>query len=279
MIKSVLLAIDGSNYTESVLKYGIEMAKHFDAHLRVLTVIDIRIFEWAVAIGVEGFAPIIPSTAYQEESQKLLEEKADKVLQLSQKILAKGGVSFEVEKESGSPVDIICDKSRLADLIIMGCRGEFGPWRDKMLGATLEAVTRLAIKPVMVTQKEFRPIKKILVSYDGSVNSNKALPWAGELANRLNAALAIVTVNQDKNEGDRILKEATDYLASFKLPKVNTYIKDGNPEDKIIETSEEIHADLILMGSYGHSRIREAILGSTTVQVMRRAFVPILMVK
>ncbi len=70
MIKSILLAIDGSNYTETALKEGIDFAKIFDAHLRVLTVIDIRIFEWDVAIGVEGFAPIIPSTAYQEESQK-----------------------------------------------------------------------------------------------------------------------------------------------------------------------------------------------------------------
>ena len=165
MIKSILLAIDGSNYTEAALKEGIDFAKIFDAHLRVLTVIDIRIFEWAVAIGVEGFAPIIPSTAYQEESQKLLEEKADKVLDLASKVLKEAGPSFELEKESGSPVEIICEKSRLADLIIMGCRGEFGPWRGKMLGATLEAVTRLSVKPVI-------PSPSLSVSSTGS----QALP-------------------------------------------------------------------------------------------------------
>ena len=51
MIKSILLAVDGSAFTEPVLKYGIELSKKFQALLRVLTVIDIRIFEWAVAIG------------------------------------------------------------------------------------------------------------------------------------------------------------------------------------------------------------------------------------
>lgn len=279
MIKSILLAIDGSNYSEAILKYGIDLAKKTDAHLRVLTVIDIRIFEWAVAIGVEGFAPIIPSTAYQEESQKLLEDKAEKVLDRAGKVLKKAAVSFGVEKVSGSPVEIICDRSRLADLIIMGSRGEFGSWRDKMLGATLEATTRLCIKSIMVTEKDYKKISHILLAYDGSNNSNKALPWAGYLAQQLAVPLTILTVDADEDHAKSTLKEATDYLASYKLSKVNTLVKDGDAEKQIVETCHETKSDLIMMGSYGHSRIREAILGSTTVQVMRMSSVPVLMVK
>lgn len=279
MIKSILLAIDGSNYTETILKYGIDLASKTDALLRVLTVIDIRIFEWAVAIGVEGFAPIIPSTAYQEESQKILEDKAEKVLERAGKVLKKAKVSYEVEKASGSPVEIICDRARLSDLVIMGSRGEFGTWRDKMLGATLEAATRLCIKPIMVTEKKYKEISSILVSYDGSNNSNKALPWAGYLAKQLGVPLNVLTVNSDEENAKNTLKEATDYLSSYKLSKLNTIIKEGEAETSIVEASKETKADLILLGSYGHSRIREAILGSTTVQVMRKSSVPVLMVK
>ncbi|KYK22039.1 hypothetical protein AYK24_02615 [Thermoplasmatales archaeon SG8-52-4] len=279
MIKSILLAIDGSNYTESILKYGVDLAKKFDAHLRVLTVIDIRIFEWAVAIGVEGFAPIIPSTAYQEESQRLLEEKADKLLERTSEVLKEANVSFEIEKASGSPVEIICDKCRLADLIVMGCRGEFGPWRDKMLGATLEATSRLAIKPLLVTQKEYSSISHILFAYDGSINSNKAFPWVGAFAKQFDAKLTILIVSADAESAERILKDSTNYLSNYDLSEINTLIKEGDAETKIVETAKEVKADLIIMGSYGHSRIREAILGSTTVHVMRNALVPILMVK
>lgn len=279
MIKSILLAIDGSNYTEAILKYGIDLAQKIDAHLRVLTVIDIRIFEWAVAIGVEGFAPIIPSTTYQEESQKILEDKAEKVLERAGTVLTKEGVSHDLEKASGSPVEIICDRSRLVDLVIMGSRGEFGSWRDKMLGATLEATTRLCIKPVMVTEKEYSPVTNILVAYDGSNNSNKALPWAGFLARQLDTPLTVLTVGSDKESAKSTLKEASEYLASYKLQKLSTLAQEGETEIKIVETCKEIMADLIIMGSYGHSRIREAILGSSTVQVMRKAPVPVLMVK
>jgi len=59
MVKSILLTIDGSAYSEGVLQYGIELAKKFKAYLRVLTVVDIRFFESTIAIGVEGFAPIL----------------------------------------------------------------------------------------------------------------------------------------------------------------------------------------------------------------------------
>lgn len=279
MVKSVLLAIDGSSYTESILNYGIEFSRKFEAHLRVLTVVDIRIFEWAVAIGVEGFAPIIPSSAYQEESQKLLEEKANKVLERASQVLQKAAVSFEAEKESGSPVDIICEKSRLCDLVVMGSRGEFEKWSEKMLGATLEATSRLCIRPIFIAQKQFRPITNILLAYDGSNNSNKALPWAGYFAQKFETPLTVVNVNPDEDSARTILKEAMDYLKAYKISRLSEIIKDGDAAEKIVESIQESKADLVIMGGYGHSRIREAILGSTTVQVMRKAGIPILMVK
>ena len=279
MIKSILLAVDGSAYTEFVLNYGIDFARRCNAQLRVLTVVDIRFFEWAVAIGVEGFAPIIPSTTYQEESQRLLNEKADKLLERAGEILKGANQKFDLLKESGSPVEVICEKSRLSDMIIMGARGEFERWSDKMLGATLEAVTRLSIKPVFVVRKTYRPIQKILLAYDGSMNSNRALPWAGYVSECFQVPITIVNVNDSPEEAQAILKEACEYLGSYKIPKIETVRKEGDQPDRIVETCKEVHADVIIMGSYGHSRIREAILGSTTVQVMRKSPVPILMVK
>ncbi|RMG69185.1 MAG: universal stress protein [Calditrichaeota bacterium] len=279
MIKSILLAVDGSPYSEPILQYGILLGKAFQARLRVLTVMDIRIFEWAVAIGVEGFAPIIPSSTYQEESQRLLEEKAEKVLQRASEVLGEAGVNFQLEKESGSPVDVILEKSKLADLVVMGSRGEFERWSDKMLGATLEAVTRQCTKPVFIVRKHFQPIKRLLVAYDGSVNSNRVLPWAGFIASQLQIPLAVLTVQAHREEAEKILQEAQDYLSAYALPELSLIHKEGDPAEKIVDTCKEIQADLILMGSYGHSRIREAILGSITVQVMRTSPVPILMVK
>ncbi len=279
MIKSILLAVDGSAFTEPVLQYGVKLSKDFKAFLRVLTVIDIRIFEWAVAIGVEGFAPIIPSSGYQEESQKLLEQKAEEVLKKTETILSKSGVDYVLEKESGNPVDVICDKARLTDMLMIGARGEFAKWSDKMLGATLEMITRLCIKPVFITPKTFKVMKKILVAYDGSENASKALSLAAHFASNLKLSLVIMNVNDSEEEGRSILSEAKEYLNAYQIPELEDKIVQGVADERIVQISGELNADLIVMGSYGHSRIREAILGSTTVQTMRKATVPVLMAR
>lgn len=279
MIKSILLAVDGSAFTEPVLQYGIMLSQKFQALLRVLTVIDIRIFEWAVAIGVEGFAPIIPSSGYQEESQKLLDQKAEEVLKKIEGILKQKKVEYILEKESGNPVDMICDKARLADMVILGARGEFAKWSDKMLGATLEALTRLCIKPIFISPKDYRDIQKIMVAYDGSENASKCLALAATFASRLNLPLLLLNVNDSAQAGRQILHEAKEYLAPYKLTSLEEEVVAGEAAEKIIAVSKEKKIDLIIMGSYGHSRIREAILGSTTVQVMRNATVPVLMAR
>ncbi len=279
MVKSILLTVDGSAYTEPVLQYGISFSRKFDAHLKVLTIIDVRIFEWAVAIGVEGFAPIIPSPTYQEESQKLLDEKAEQVLKRAGEILKKENVPYSLEKENGNPVDVICEKARLVDLVIMGAHGEFARWGEKMLGATVETVARLIIKPILIVPRSYREIRRILLAYDGSENSSKALTMAAFLASSFQVPLTVLNVNDSREEGEQIVKETREYLQAYRIPEVEEKVVAGDAPQKIVEVSDFIQADMIIMGSFGHSRIREAILGSTTVQVMRKVQIPLLMVR
>jgi nucleotide-binding universal stress UspA family protein len=277
MVKSILLTIDGSTYSEGVLQYGIELAKKFKAYLRVLTVVDIRFFESTIAIGVEGFAPILPSASYQEDSQKLLNEKADEILKKVEEILKSKKVQFSIQKESGNPVDVICEKSRLVDLVIMGARGEFERWSDKMLGTTLEATSRLNIKPILVTPKKYQDIKKILIAYDGSNNSIKALTFGAFFSTVLQADVILLNVKNSDEISKEIIQEAKEYLSNYEIPAIEEKIVEGEPTEKIVEVANTTNSNLIIMGAYGHSRIREAILGSTTVQVMRKATMPILM--
>ena len=105
MIKSILVTIDGSVYSESVLKYSIDLAKRFQATLRVLTVVDMRFFEAAVSVGIEGFAPIIPAASYQEDSQNLLNQKAEEILKKAEGVLQSTDVVFTLQKENGNPVE------------------------------------------------------------------------------------------------------------------------------------------------------------------------------
>ncbi|NOY76272.1 MAG: universal stress protein [Calditrichaeota bacterium] len=278
MIKSILVGVDGSEYTDSVLKYSINMAKAFGAKLRVITIIDVRIFEWSVYMGVDGFAPVFPSSVYLDESRKLLNQKADSVLKKCQEILDQVGVSYTVEKVEGAPVDVICEKANVTDMIVLGAHGEFARWGTKMMGATTEAISRQCDKPLFVAPKQIKEIKKILAPYDGSRNSNKALPLAGFFGTKFGAPITVFTVDNNLEEAQSIAKEGKEYLSAYGIP-VEIETRKGNPDEEIVRFSDEGQFDLIIMGAYGHSRIKEAILGSTTEQVMRNTQIPVILVK
>lgn len=89
----------------------------------------------------------------------------------------------------------------------------------------------------------------------------------------------LLNVNDSPQTGKQILQEAKEYLAPYKLSSLEEEVVAGDAAEKIISVSKDRKIDLIVMGSYGHSRIREAILGSTTVQTMRNATVPVLMAR
>ncbi len=278
MIKSILLSVDGSIYSDSQVKHCIQLAKAFQSKINVISIVDIRIFEWAVAMGTDGFVPVIPSTIYQKESKKILEAKTDSVLNKCSAIIKKEKINYELEKIHGPPADIINEMSNLVDLLLMGARGEFARWESQLVGATLEAVVRQCNKPIFITPQKFKKISKILVAYDGSAKANKALQMAGFFSAKLHVPLTILSVNDNEQIQNKYLQEAKTYLEPYQIDMGLIGIS-GSPEKGIIKISEENSCDLIIMGAFGHSRIRKAILGSTTEQVMRNSKVSLLLCK
>lgn len=278
MFKNILLAVDGSGFTDAVLSHGIELAKNFSSHLMLVTVADVRIFEWASAVGSDGFISIVPSGAYQDASRNLLEEKCDKILIKCSELLKESEVSYTAEKSIGSPVDIILEQAHVADLLILGKRGEFARWDNKALGATVESVSRTVRKPLLVVQHEFHPIRSVLVGYDGSDHANKALQYAAHMAEAASGEVSVLSVTEDKELGQHYCSLASTYLKSYRV-KVQAAAVPGHPSDALVHYAVKNNYDMISIGAYGHSRIHEALLGSTTDQILRSATSPVLLAK
>ncbi len=279
MIRSILLPIDGSNYSESVLQYGLFLGKKLNARLRVITIVDVRLFEWNMAAGSDSFVPVVGSTEFQEETHQLLDKKANSILEKAKDILSKSEIEFEVKKITGTPVDEICTQAKANDLVIVGIRGEYEHWSGHLLGATIESAARQIIKPILLVDKTFMPFERIVSGYDGSDTSNKALQLSAFLANSLNLTVQVITVMNSEEERKEILAEAAKYLEPYKI-EYQLRHESGSATDALINAQNSSHLKTLLsIGSFGHSRIREAILGSTTVQLMRKAQKPILLAK
>lgn len=279
MIKSILLPLDGSEYTESVLQYGKFLAQKFNSVLRIITVVDVRSYEWTMNVGSEGYMPVVPANVYHDESHKFLIERADDLVSRVSGAMQASKLRYDISKIEGAPADVIVDMSRQTDLIVMGARGDYARWGGAFLGATVESVSRQCSTPLLIVEKEFKPFEDLIIAYDKSENANKALKFAAKLAESLGLPLEVATVQNEEEFRNLCLTEAKNYLEPFKLD-VRYRHEAGDASEMLISITKTVaRPTVLLMGSYGHSRIREAILGSTTVQVMRGASKPILLMK
>jgi len=168
----------------------------------------------------------------------------------------------------------ICERARTADVVVIGHRGINEKFSTGLLGGTAESVTRKCPKPLLVCPAEWKSgIKSPLLAYDGSPRSAAAMHSAAEFCVSLKVPLAVVHVARDEESGARVLEEAKRYLAPYAVDASFAAVS-GHAPEKIVETIRERGHDLLFIGAYGHSRIVEMVLGSTTEYVLRNAPCP-----
>ena len=280
MYQNILLCTDGSPAADVAADYAIWFGKRLNARLRALYVTDVRLLEgpWIAdfsgAIGAQPYAALLP------QLQQIQREKAMTVLAAVEERCRDSGVACETSYQTGSLAPIILEQEGKADMVVLGQRGEHATWLAGALGSSVEPVVRASVKPCLVTPDKFHQVQHILIAYDGSEESAKALRAGIALAPALGAKVTITTVAAlgAEDAASKTLHKAKQQAIEAGVT-ANAEPLHGDPEVQILELKESIGADLIVMGAYGHTRIRELILGSTTSHVMRKSDVPVLLVR
>jgi nucleotide-binding universal stress UspA family protein len=280
MYKTILLCTDGSPTAGVAGDYAIWFARKLGASLRALYVTDIRLLEgpWLAdlsgAVGAQPYAALLP------QLQKIQEEKAAMILAAARERCQQSGVACETAHETGGLTQAILDQERQADLVVLGQHGEHAEWAGGMLGSGAERVVRASVKPCLVTPGKLHEISHMLIAYDGSEESSKALRAGIALAPTLGVEVTITMVAAlgGEDAASTVLEKAKQQALAGGV-KARGEVLHGDPEEEILQLGKTIGADLIVMGAYGHTRIRELILGSTTSHVIRKASVPVLLVR
>jgi len=280
MYKNILLCTDGSPLADVAAEYAIRLAKQLGGRVTALYVIDVRILEGPLLADFSGALGAQPYAALLPRIEQIQREKAEAILKAVSSRCAAQGVQSEAVHRTGSLVGTMLHYETNADLVVLGQRGEHARWSEAMLGSTVERMVRASVKPCLVAPDRFRPIRHVLLACDGSAESNKSLRAGIDLAVKLQVEATIVTVcqNENKDAASEILQQAHQRAIDSGLT-AHAQLEHGNAETQILKLCERIGADLIVMGAYGHTRIRELILGSTTSHVLRKAQVPVLLTR
>jgi nucleotide-binding universal stress UspA family protein len=278
MIKTILVALDGSEHSEAAVSYTLWLAERWKATVVGLHVIDIVSIEGSFfhdISGSLGFEPYFDSSKIREA----LAERGRLLLDVFRERCHTRNIACDTALPMGIVANEICDHARTADLVVVGHRGVNERFSTGLLGGTTESVTRKSPKPVLVTPMEFREIRKPLLAYDGSPRSSVAMHVAAEVANGLGLPLTVLHVTREgANGGGKMLEEARRYLERYDVA-LSCEAVPGHAPETIIDVIRRGDHDLLFIGAYGHSRIIEMVLGSTTEYVLRNSPCPVFLTR
>lgn len=279
MIKNILIPVDGSANSATAVQYGLYIAPRLEASLTGLHVIDVYLIQGPVMTDISAAGGMLPYDGYSEAVETSLKEKADSVLKDFDERCRKAGLAATGRKTIGGISDAIVEEAKDADLILMARKGEHFHMKDGgLLGSVAEAVIRHSGKPVLVTPEKFLEIESMALAYDGSAPAKKALGLSLAVSEKTKWPITVVIITSDAKKAADLSAQVED-MAQQGSADCEVIILSGKESDEILKFIREGAVELMVMGAYGHNRLREWLLGSTTSHVIQKSPIPVLLIR
>jgi len=285
MIKNILVPATGSDRDNAVFASALTVARAFAAHLDFLHVRpDAAAAAVAMASDGGGATMIGGLIDRLEEEASQREEKAKQSFQgfceheglaLRESPSDQQGASARWLREIGAEPYWIAEYGRAADLLVIGRpgRGE-GVLLDTIEGALIDSGRPLLIPPAA-------PLtavpETVAIAWKASPQAARALTAASPFLS-MAKQIVVLTVAEDQRAPE---EEADRLMAGLRWHGIPASVRHLRPEahsapDTLLSAASE-HAALLVMGGYGHSRLREWVFGGFTLRVLRDADMPVLM--
>lgn len=276
--------IDGSNYSASVCDHAAWLAEQLEIPIEVFHVLgrqtrDSQPADLSGNLKLGARTELLDKLSKADEEwgklahargRMILDEACDRIRQkTSQEVLPR--------LRHDDFVDTVVSFEDDARLVILGKRGEAHGSTREHLGSNLERALRSTKKPVLVVNRDFKDIKSSVLAYDGSGSSDRAVDFIINNPILRETTFHLVSVGDANDTGIRAKLDAAVQKLTDAGLTVTSDIRSGNAELMILDTATEKKADMLIMGAYGHSRVRNFIIGSTTTALVRACKMPCLM--
>ncbi len=218
-------------------------------------------------------------TALDEKRNKLAIEHGKHLLDdARQGALAQGALEVSVEQRHDQLLEALLAYEARTRLFVIGRLGEDHDPGKQVIGSHIENMVRALHTPILMATGQFSTPGNYMLAYDGSETADKAID---RIANSpLLAGLPghVVMVGKDTSENRSHLENACAILAQ-NGHQVQSHLLQGEVTDCLMAFEQRFHIELKVMGAYGHSRIRELIVGSNTTKMLAMSRVPVLILR
>jgi len=271
--RTILVHVDNGKYCLARLEMAIHLARRFDAHL----------------VGLHALTAVrLPAYAIAEAGATLLEaqravalEQATRAEALFKKAIGGAGLGSSEWRVSGDDaVDATILHARYADMVVLGQPRE----RDGS-GVESDYAERVILgagRPVLMVPYagKFEGIgKNVLVAWNTGREATRALTDSIPLLREAKQVHVVVFNPEGTAHGAVPGADIGLYLARHKVPVEVSYHRadDIDVGNQLLSRVADLGVDLIVMGAYGHSRMRELILGGATRTILESMTAPVLL--
>lgn len=284
MTDKIIALVDGSIYSASVCDHAAWIAARTGAAVELTHVLgrretaDTQDHSGAIKLGART-ALLEELAALDAQRARLVGQRGRAILDDARALLEKDGVTdITTRLRHGDIVEALAEIEGGAAMILIGKRGEAADFARGHLGSNLERIVRASHRPVFVASRAFRPIQKVLLAFDGGQSAMKAVDHIAHSPLYAGLSVHVVTVGTAPPEVKQALEVAKARLTAAGIAAESSILP-GQPETALGRLVDEAAFDLLVMGAYGHSRIRSLIIGSTTTEMIRSCKVPVILIR
>ena len=282
--QKIVALVDGSAHSASVCDHAAWIASRTGAPVELVHVLgrreacDTQDHSGAITLGART-ALMEQLAELDAQRARLISQRGRAILEDARAILQQDGVTdIATRLRHGDIVEALAEIEAEARVILIGRRGEEADGARGHLGSNLERIVRASHRPVLVAPQIFAPISKVLVAFDGGASAIKAVHHIASSPLFKGLAVHLVSIGTATPEATRAIDDARAELTAVGM-NAHGSILPGQPEPALGKLIEDENFDLLVMGAYGHSRIRNLIIGSTTTATMRACKVPVVLIR
>ncbi|WP_240616669.1 universal stress protein [Marinobacter fuscus] len=280
----VVACIDGSRAAPAVCDYAAWASRHMNTPLMLLHVLSEDHYpaepDLAGNIGLGSREQLLDELAELDRKRaKLALEHGHHLLDEAEARVQQAGIAETIKRQRHDKLaEALTALEGDTRLFVMGLHGESSSDRDVHIGSQLETVIRSVHRPVLLVPDDYSEPRSAMVAFDGSATAFKGINMIAASPVLRGMPLHLVMVGEDTAETRQQLESAKDVLAGLGV-EITAAIRQGDVEPTLHAYQDEHDIDMLVMGAYGHSRIRQFLVGSTTTTMLKTARKPLVILR
>ena len=284
MTHQVMAAVDGSAFSTAVCDASVWASTALAAPLTFLHVVDSAApkaeLDLSGHIGLGAREQLLQELAsIDEQRAKVSQQQGRWVLEAAVKHAQEHGVAEpQTRQRNGTLVETLEALQDEMRLLIIGQRGQTAHQDRAHLGSNLERVVRALHRPILMVPEQFQAPQQVMLAFDGSMTTRKGVEMLAKSPLFQGVPVHVVMVGAVTADVQTQLDWAVTTLQAAGHLATQAILS-GEVEASLRAYQTEHDIDCMVMGAYGHSRIRQLLVGSTTTEMLRHATIPILLLR